>query len=233
MILADSFSDMMDGTFGLDRAGPLEVLWAMSLSFTLNLMVGAIYKHTYRGTRYSQDFVHTLIIIGTVTSVLIMVVSGDAGVAFGMFAAFSMIRFRRNLGQARDLGFVFFAMSTGMVVGARMYPMALITTSVVSVAIYFLSKSDAFASKRASHQLRVRVNNDIDWDEAFDPVFDEFLDAIEMISVETVQAGMMTELRYGMQLKTGKKTADFVERMQIASGNNHIIITSTQRALDS
>ncbi len=211
----------------------MEVLTAVCLSFVLNMIIGAVYKNTYRGTRYSQDYVHTLVIIGTVTTILIMVVSGSMEIAFGMFAAFSLIRFRRNLGQSRDLAFVFFAMATGMVVGARMYPEALISTAVVVSVVYVLTKSGAFAPKRASHQMRVRVNNDIDWDSAFGPVFDEFVDAVELISVETVQAAMMTELRYGVQLKPEKKTSDFMEKMQVASGNNRILLTSTRRELDN
>ncbi len=108
-------------------------------------------------------------------------------------------------------------------------PIAAVVVSVV----YVLTKSGAFASKRASHQMRVRVNNDIDWDSAFGPVFDEFVDAVELISVETVQAAMMTELRYGVQLKPEKKTSDFMEKMQVASGNNRILLTSTRRELDN
>ena len=209
------------------------LLAAMFLSAFLNLVIGLVYKNTYQGTRYSQDYVHTLVIIGTVTTILIMVVSGNIGIAFGMFAAFSLIRFRRNLGQARDLAFVFFAMAIGMVVGARFFMMALVSTAVVAAIIYLLHRRDAFAPKRASHQLRVRVNNDIDYDEAFDPVFEEFADAVELVSVESVQAGMMTELRYGLQLKERKKLSDFMEKMQVACGNNRVMLTSTQRDLDS
>ena len=108
---------IIEDYFSADRPQPLEVVGAMLLSFTLNLFVANLYRSTYKGTRYSQDFVQALIMIGTITTILIMVVSGNAGIAFGMFAAFSMIRFRRNLGQARDLGFVFFAMAVGMVLG--------------------------------------------------------------------------------------------------------------------
>ncbi len=233
LYLANAWTDAFESNIGLDIASPIEVLFATLMSFSLNMVIGTVYKSTYRGTRYSQDYVHTLVIIGTVTTVLIMVVSGSLEIAFGMFAAFSLIRFRRNLGQSRDLAFVFFAMATGMVVGARLYSMALISTAVVIAVAYMLAKTGAFAPKRASHQLRVRVNNDIDWDAAFGPVFDEFLDANELISVETVQAAMMTELRYGLQLKPGMKTSDFMERMQVASGNNRILLTSARRELES
>lgn len=233
MMVIATFAELLDGNFGLHRPSPLEVLFATGMSFLLNLLIGTVYKSTYRGTRYSQDYVHTLVIIGTVTTILIMVVSGSLEIAFGMFAAFSLIRFRRNLGQSRDLAFVFFAMATGMVVGARMYSEALISTAVISSVAYILTMTGAFAPNRASHQLRVRVNNDIDWDEAFGPVFEEFLDGVELISVETVQAAMMTELRYGIQMKEGRSAAEFMERMQVASGNNRILMTNTRRELES
>lgn len=232
-ITANIWNDLLEGSFGLDIAHPAEVLFATVLSFLLNMVIGTVYKNTYRGTRYSQDYVHTLVIIGTVTTILIMVVSGSMEIAFGMFAAFSLIRFRRNLGQSRDLAFVFLAMATGMVVGARMYSMALISTGIILAVVYLLTKTGAFSANRASHQLRVRVTNDIDWDASFGPIFEEFLDNVELISVETVQAAMMTELRYGMQLKPNMKTSDFLEKMQIASGNNRILLTSTQRELTS
>ena len=211
---------------------PLEVLGAMALSFFLNMLVGLLYKSTYKGTRYSQDYVHTLVIIGTVATILIMVVNGNQAVAFGMFAAFSMIRFRRNLGQSRDLAFIFFAMATGMGVGAREYEIVLVTTIIVGLAIWVISKRDAFAPKRASHQLRIRVNNDVDFSKAFNDIFDKFTDATEMISVESVQAGMMSELRYGIVLKKDVQISDFMEEIQIACGNNRAILRSTTRDLE-
>ena len=211
---------------------PLEVFGAMALSFLLNMAIGYLYKSTYKGTRYTQDFVHTLVIIGTVTTILIMIVNGNGAVAFGMFAAFSMIRFRRNLGQSRDLGFVFFAMATGMCVGARQYEIVLVTTLVVGLAIFFLSKKDAFAPTRASHQLRIRVNNDVDFSVAFKEIFSKFTEATEMISVESIQAGMMSELRYGIILKKEVNISDFMEEIQIACGNNRAMLTTNSRDLE-
>ncbi len=213
-----------------------EVFFALGLSFGLNLIIGTLYKATYRGTRYSQDYVHTLVIVGTVTTILILVVGTHPqaqAIGFGMFAAFAMIRFRRNLGQARDLAFILFSMMTGMVVGARLYPTAVATTVVMVAAIYILSKKEAFAPKRASHQLRIRVNNDIQYDRAFAPIFEEFADATELISVESIQAGMMTELRWGILLKSGAKISDFMEKLQVASGNNRVILTSRERSFDN
>ena len=216
----------------LDAPHPLEVLLAMSLSFALNLFVAILYRSTYRGSRYSQDFVHTLVMIGTITTILIMVVRGNEGIAFGMFAAFSMIRFRRNLGQARDLGFVFFAMAVGLVVGARLYQEALIVTPLVSAMLYFLTKKDAFAPRRASHLLTLRLTSDVNFEGRLDPIWEQYADRAQLLTVRSAQAGMMTELRFGLQLKNGVQISELMERLQVATGNNRIVLTPTGSELD-
>lgn len=212
---------------------PLEVALAMGYSLLLNLIIAMIYRKTYRGTRYSQDYVQTLIIIGVVTTILIMVVSGNGAVAFGMFAAFSVIRFRRTLGQSRDLAFVFFAMAIGMVIGAREYAMALVIIVVVGSAIYLLARTNAFAPKRASHLLTMRMTNEADFEKLMTPIFDRFTDNSQLVRVSSAQAGMMTELRYGLQLKEDVSTAEFLEALQLASGNNRVVLTPTEKEFDA
>lgn len=224
--------DFFKEQFGGDTPLPFEVFSAMVLSFVLNLFIAMLYRSTYRGTRYSQDFVHTLVMIGTITTILVMVVRGNEGIAFGIFAAFSMIRFRRNLGQARDLGFVFFAMAMGLVVGARLYVEAIILTPLITAMIYVLTKKDAFAPRRASHLLTLRLTSDVNFEGKLDPIWEEFADRVQLLTVRSAQAGMMTELRYGLQLKNEVQVSELIERLQIATGNNRIVLTPTGTELD-
>ncbi len=162
----DSFLQLVQTMTMVDPSlpGAAEVALAMLLSLALNLLIVRVYRATYCGSRYSQDFVQALVIIGVVTTILIMVVSGNGAIAFGMFAAFSVIRFRRELPQARDVGFVFFAMLIGMVVGAGFYQIAVIIAAIVSAAIWVLTRIDAFAPHRASHLLTLRVDADNDFE---------------------------------------------------------------------
>lgn len=227
----DTILATLEEYLGTDRPQALEVVGAMLLSFTLNLFIAQLYRSTYKGTRYSQDFVQALIMIGTITTILIMVVSGNEGIAFGMFAAFSMIRFRSNLGQSRDLGYVFFAMATGMVVGARYYQMALIVTPLIGAVLYCLSKIDAFAPRKASHFLTLRMTSDMSFEERLEPIWADFTDQAELLTVRSAQAGMMTELRYGLQLKSEVKVSELMERLQLACGNNRVVLMPTGNEL--
>lgn len=218
--------------FGAADAGLAEILFAIFLSFILTSTIAAVYRATFRGAKLSQDYVHTLMILGTVVTVIIMVVRfGDKekaqATAFGMFAAFSIIRFRTSLSEARDIGFIFLAMAAGLAVGARQYGMACATTLVVSAIIYYFSRGNWFAPNRASHYLRIRVTNDINYDTAFEQVFEKYLASHDVISVESIQAGMMTEIRYNISLKPEHKAGELVSAIQQINGNNRVLMTST------
>ncbi len=218
--------------FGAADAGLPEILFAIFLSFVLTSAIAAVYRSTFRGSKLSQDYVHTLMILGTVVTVIIMVVRfGDKekaqATAFGMFAAFSIIRFRATVSEARDIGFIFLAMAAGLAVGARQYGMGVATTVVVLAIIYYFSRGNWFAPNRASHFLRIRVTNDINYDVAFDQVFSKFLTQHDIISVESIQAGMMTEIRYNISLKPEHKSGELVSAIQQVNGNNRVLLTST------
>lgn len=219
----------------LQSPGIKEIIFAILFSFVLNSLIALLYKLTYRGNKYSQDYVNTLIILGTVVTMVIMVVQGNKETAFGMFAAFSIIRFRRSVSQARDIGFIFLAMATGLAVGARQYELALITVPLVCLVIYLLGKITIFGNKQGSHVLRIRVGNDLNYDQEFKGPFQKYLLQHELVSAETIQAGMMTELVYDITLQDQTSLNTFTNALQMANGNNRVLITKAndQVAQDS
>ena len=230
----ESIVDFFQVTLGFESSAPplVEIFFATLLTFMLTALIASLYKVTFRGPKLSQDYAHTLMILGIVVTVIVMCVrEGEASkaqaTAFGMFAAFSIIRFRTTLSEARDIGFIFLAMAAGLAVGARQYGLAVSTVMLICAIIYYFSKRDWFAPNRASHFLRVRVTNDISYDTAFDHVFQKYLEKFDLISVESIQAGMMTELRYGISLRAGQKPGEFVGALQQVNGNNRVFLSTT------
>jgi len=207
-----------------EAVAPLDVLAALSLSVVLMLAIALVYQRSYKGDKYSQDYVHMLVMLGLLVTVVIMGIGGSAARAFGIFAAFSIIRFRRSLPEARDIGFIFFAMAVGLAVGGGERALAVLTTVLVSSMVLVLSYFDLFAPRRPSHVLRVRVTNEIDHTTAFDEVFGRLLDRFHLLSVESVQAGLMTELHYAVQLRKGADPLELVAALQARNGNNRVIL---------
>ena len=60
----------------------------------------------------------------------------------------------------------------------------------------------------------------------FAALFGEFLGFHALSSVETVQAGMMTELRYDITLLDPTRVGAFIGELQHLNGNNRILVTS-------
>ena len=83
----------------------------------LSLIITNVYQITFKGERYSQSFVHTIIIMSIIVSAVMNIISDNAGVAFGLFAIFSLIRFRSAVTDAKDIAFIFFGLIVGMTAG--------------------------------------------------------------------------------------------------------------------
>ena len=67
--------------------------------------------------RYTKSFVATLAVLPAVVCVVIMMVNGNVGAGVAVAGAFSLVRFRSVPGSAKEIGAIFLAMGTGLVVG--------------------------------------------------------------------------------------------------------------------
>jgi hypothetical protein len=76
------------------------------------------------------------------------------------------------------------------------------------------------------------MTSEMNFEELLKPVFDEFTDRTQLVSVSSVQAGMMTELRYGLQLKLGASTPKLLDSLHQVTGNNRVVLTPTGQELD-
>lgn len=126
------------------------IIFNLLFSFVLQLVIVYVYKQTRHGLSYSQSFIFTLLIVGTLGSAVMMAVQNNVIGALAIFGAFTLIRFRSILKETSDLAYVFFALVIGISVGMGHYPLALLTTIFISTVIYlfyrfgFGSVSDNF-----------------------------------------------------------------------------------------
>lgn len=220
--------DLLDRVFGMGAAAsPLsahEIVSAIALSFVLTILIAALYRATHRGTFYTQDYVHTLMLLGMVVTAVILVVGQSLERAFAVFAAFSVIRFRRSVPETRDIGFIFFAMAVGMASGARQYALAILTTLVVGAAVALISWLDLFAPARATHLLRLRVTHGSDLDTGALPGFEPLFERAELRSVECLPAKTTTELRFAVDLRPGIGHREVIAAFSRREGVERVVL---------
>jgi len=210
----------------------LDIVIVMALSFILSAFIGWIYKITHRGTSYTQSFVLTLVLNGMVVALVMMIVGSNIARAFSLVGALSIIRFRNAVKETRDVGFIFFTMVIGMAIGTKFYLLAIAGAAVISLMFLIMTRFDWYAREVASQILRVQVPNGLPFDNLFDNAFVKYTNASELISVDTVHSGMLTELTYSIGMKKSNQIQEFITEIRNLNGNNKITLIAGYNSTD-
>jgi uncharacterized membrane protein YhiD involved in acid resistance len=210
----------------------IDVVLAMVLSFVLSAFIGWIYKITHRGTSYTQSFVFTLVLNGMVVALVMMIVGSNIARAFSLVGALSIIRFRNAVKESRDVGFIFFTMAIGMAVGTKFYLLAIAATIIISLIILLMTRFNWYGREIASQILRVQVPNGMPFDTLFDKAFVKYTNTSELISVDSVHSGMLTELTYSIGMKKSELIQEFLTEIKNLNGYNKVTLIAGYNSTD-
>lgn len=209
-----------------------DVVLAMVLSFALSAFIGWIYKTTHRGTSYTQSFVFTLVLNGMIVALVMMIVGSNVARAFSLVGALSIIRFRNAVRETRDVGFIFFTMAIGMAIGTKFYLLGVIATIVISLVILIMTRFNWYAREMASQILRIQVPNDTPFDNLFERVLAKYTSSAELISVDSVHNGILTELIYSVHMKKSSQIQEFLNEIRNLNGNNKVTLIAGYNGTD-
>jgi hypothetical protein len=209
-----------------------DVLVTVTLSFVLSLIVGKVYQTTHRGVAYSQSYVQTLVMMGMIVAVVMLVIGSNIARAFTLVGALSVVRFRNAIKETRDVGFIFFAMAVGMACGTRFYLLAVVATLAISTLIWAMTHFNFFAKQAAVQLLKIRLPGDMPYAMIFEDPFTRYLNRHELIAMETVQAGTLTELVYSVEMKRGADAQAFLTALSALNANNKVVLVTGQQEVD-
>jgi uncharacterized membrane protein YhiD involved in acid resistance len=210
----------------------LDVALVLTLSFVLSSAIGWIYQVTHRGTSYTQSFVFTLVLNGMVVALVMLIVGSDIARAFSLVGALSIIRFRNAVKETRDVGFIFFTMAVGMAIGTRFYLLGIIATIFISLVIVLMNRFNWFSKEMSSQILRILVPDGLPFDTVFDRVFLKYTQSSDLISADTVESGLFTELTYSVGLKRSTAVEDFLTEIKKLNGNHQVSLITGYSGVD-
>lgn len=221
-----NFQDL-SGTFSTT-----DVVLGLTLSFVLVSFIGWIYQKTHKGTSYTQSYVQTLVLMALVVDIIMLVVGSNIARAFSLVGALSIIRFRNAMKETRDVGFIFFAMAIGMSTGTKFYFLSIVATLIIGMIIYIMYRFDWYARPLMSQILKIQVNNDVDFQQMFDDTFVKYTESADLISVDSVRSGMLTELVYSVKLKKNSDKHKFLAAIKTLNGNLKVTLITGYNTTD-
>src|SRR5690625_999166 len=200
------------------------ILLAMVTATILSLIITKVYQVTFTGERYSQAFVHTIVMMSVIVSVVMNVISDNAGVAFGLFAIFSLIRFRSAVTDAKDIAYIFFGLCVGMTSGLYHFDLAIILTLFASFIFYLLYKFE-YGKGKDTQILKITVPENLNHENMFDDLFESFTENHSLRQIETTNLGTMILYTYAIRSKNFIKEKELLDQIREKNANLKVSLT--------
>ena len=149
--IAEIFQNQSIGASSL-----LLVLFTLIMAFAIGLFIYWVYKKNYRGVMFSNNFALTLVLMTVITAPVVLCIRNSIQLSMGMVGALSIVRFRTAVKDPMDTGYMFWALTMGILLGAGQFFLAAVTVVGIAVIIFVLRK---IISKGAdSYLLVMRVS---------------------------------------------------------------------------
>jgi uncharacterized membrane protein YhiD involved in acid resistance len=192
-----------------------QVIASILLSFVLCSVIAKLYQVTFQSLSYSRSFVHTLILGGMITCMVMMAVSNNIASGIGVLGALSLIRFRTVVRDPRDMMFLFAALGIGISCGAGMFAIAISGCILLSSVIVLLHFAPFATHRRYEAMLRflVETNDDTARVEV-DGIMSECCSAYMLIAMREAVQGDLLEYSYQVRLIDPSYQVDIVKKLE-------------------
>jgi len=132
-----NFNDLFKSSFleNITSFSALDMAIAMGLSLAVGVFIFLVYKKTYTGVMYSAGFGVSLLGLTLVTTLIILAVTSNIILSLGMVGALSIVRFRTAIKEPLDIVFLFWAIASGIVLGAGLLPLAVLGSLFIGIIL--------------------------------------------------------------------------------------------------
>jgi hypothetical protein len=213
-----SFQDL-SGTFSM-----ADIAIVLSLSFVLSAGIGWVYRFTHRNVSYSQSYVQTLVILGMLIALIMLVVGSNIARAFALVGALSVVRFRNAIKETRDVGFIFLVMAIGMAVGTRFYTLGVAAAVAISLIIVVMYRFNWFALDVQRQVVKVQVPADGEYTAGIQDVLIAFTSEFELVSMESIRGGALTEIMYTVRLRKGREPGELIAALSERTAGQKVTV---------
>ena len=204
-------------------SGPeaLPLMLTLLLSFCVGQVIGWVYMWTHVSLSYSRMFASSLVVMPVIVSLVMVLMSGNIAIAFGLLAVFAVVRFRNVLKDTRDTTFILWAIIQGMAVGTRQLPVAVGGCVCVSLIFLYLR----FVGYGSRHRYDVVLS--IHWGGAPGDVR-SLVPILRRHSARTQMAGRRDgadeglDLSYRLLLRDPNRSGELMAELEAADGVDEV-----------
>jgi len=215
-----NFNDIFKNSFleNTIQFSIIDTILSLILAFGLGMFIYFIYKKTFQGVMFSRSFGVSLVALTMISTLIILAVTSNVVLSLGMVGALSIVRFRTAIKDPLDVVFLFWAVGVGIVLGACMYPLAVIGSLIVGAILLVFINAKA---SECDYILVVECKDD-----AAEKAVAEIINkGVKKCAVKskTVTAGYI-EATY--EIRLSESSTEFVNKVSAAQGVEKAVLVS-------
>lgn len=119
---------------------PMTILISLVAALLLSVILYGAYRLANTKESYQPQFAVTLVTMALISTVLMDLIQSNLALSLGMLGSLSIVRFRTNIKDTRDIGFIFWSMAIGIASATQSYLIGCIG-SVVLAVVMFMTKN--------------------------------------------------------------------------------------------
>lgn len=200
------------------------ILFNMILGFIAGIIIAIGYIIANKEEKFSKNFVITIFLLPIIMVFIMPYLASDLKKTVSLAGIFALVRFRSIPGNSKDILYVFFSISTGLLIGLNNYLIGFAMVFVISVLFILVSR---FWHSLDKQVLKITIPEDMNYQDVFNDIFDKYLTSYSVKNVRTSNMGTLFTISYWIQTKKGIDVKAFIDELRTRNGNLNIIIENS------
>jgi len=118
------------------------IIIALVASYLAGLLIYYVYRKSFRGVVYSHTFSVSLAAMTVLTTMITLAISSNIALSLGMVGALSIVRYRTAIKDPVDILYLFWAVASGITIGAKLHYLALVGAVIVILLLITVNRTD-------------------------------------------------------------------------------------------
>lgn len=154
------FEEKMDQLLGAvaKDIGTSEIMITLGMAALFAAILWIAYRFAHTRDSYEPKFAVTLIVLSFVSTILMDLIQTNLALSLGMLGSLSIVRFRTNIKDPRDIGFIIWSMAIGIAAATESLLIGLVGSVILAAVMILIKGSGA----RTNQMLLVVRGSDVD-----------------------------------------------------------------------
>lgn len=196
-------------------------------SIILGLIISISYMKTSKEEVVTSGFAVTLIMLPAIISIIILLVGNNVARAFSLAGAFSIIRFRSEPKDPKDISYIFFTLAVGLSAGMGYVGYAVLFTIILCLIMFILKFINYGEADKSFFELRITIPENLNYENVFDDVLKKYTSSWKFKKVKTKEFGSLFEITYTVVMKN-ENQKKFIDELRCRNGNLGVVLLVPQ-----